>query len=148
MTVLQALEEANQIPGIKGLSFASLQEFNSFKDSFNFLDWPRNIMAPFALDGTVEPHRTSEIIIVEGFMLTRINEDTNDFRSVKIEPDFIEPMRKAARKFILGLVNSDLTNPQVSNINYRIFPQYQFMDAHLFGVQYWLRWPVNGKLCL
>ena len=147
-TVLEAAVEANNIPGIKGLSFASLQEFNSFKDSFNYLDWPRNIIVPFALDGVVEEHRTAEVINIQGWMITRINQDTNDFRSLKIEPDFIEPMRKAARKFILNLVDSDLTNPQVTNINYRIVPEYQFMDAHLFGVSYSFRWPINGRLCV
>jgi len=148
MTVLEALEEANNIQGIKGLSFASLQEFNSFKDSFNYLDWARNIVVPIALTGTIEPHRTAEILIIQGWMLTRINQDTNDFRSVKIEDDYIDQMRKAARKFILNLVESDLTNPQVANIGYRITPEYQFLDAHLFGVSYSLQWPVNGKLCL
>lgn len=148
ISVLQALEQANDIPGIKGLSFASLQEFNSFKDSFNFLDWPRNIVVPIPLDGTIEPNRTAEILNIQGWMMTRLNEDTNDFRSVKIEPDYIDPMRRAARKFILGLVNSDLTNPQVANIGYRIVPEYMWLDAHLFGVSYTLRWPINGKLCL
>src|SRR6188768_3626536 len=146
-SILEAAVEANNIPGIKGLSFASLQEFNSFKDSFNYLDWPRNIIVPFALDGVVEANRTAEVINIQGWMITRINQDTNDFRSLKIEPDFIEPMRKAARKFILNLVDSDLTNPQVTNINYRIVPEYQFMDAHLFGVSYSFRWPINGRLC-
>lgn len=148
ITVLQALEEANNIPGIKGLSFASLQEFNSFKDSFNFLDWPRNVVVPIALDGTVQPNRTSEILNIQGWMITRLNEDTNDFRSLKIEPDYIEPMRKAARKFILGLINTELTDPQVPNISYRIVPEYMWTDTHLFGVSYSLRWPINGRLCV
>lgn len=148
MTVLEALKEANDIPGIKGLSFASLQEFNSFKDSFNFQDWPRNVVLPLRLTGTVEPNRTAEVILVQGWMITRINQDTNDYRSVQIEPDYIEPMRKAARQFILGLINSDLTNPQVPNIGYSIDPEYMFTDAHLFGVSYQLRWPINGRLCV
>lgn len=148
ISVLDALTEANKIPGIKGLSFAALQEFNSFKDSFTFLEWPRNVVVPIPLDGVIEQHRTAEVLNIQGWMITRIKQDTNDFRSVDIEPDYIEPMRKAARKFILGLVNSDLTNPQAANISYRIVPEYQFTDAHLFGVSYSLRWPINGKLCL
>ncbi len=148
MTVLEALTEANNIHYIKGLSFAALAEFNSFKDSFTFNDWPRNVVVPIPLDGTVQPSRTSEQLLIQGWMLTRINEDTNDYRSIKIEPDYIEPMRKAARTFILNLINTDLTDPQVTNINYRIVPEYKFTDAHLFGVSYQLRWPINGKLCV
>lgn len=144
MTILQALEEANNIKGIKGLSFANLKEFASFQDSFNFVDWPRNIIVPLVVDGTfsVNP-RPDEFINIQGWMVTRINQDTNDYRSVKIEPDYISPMRAAARQFLTNLVASDLTNPQVQNVTYRISPEYQWLTTHLFGVSYTMRWPVR-----
>jgi hypothetical protein len=145
MSLLEALQEANNIPGIKGLSFAQLQEFASFQDSFNFEDWPRNIVVPIVLDGTlsVSP-RPDEIINLQGWMVTRINQDTNDYRSVKIEPDYIAPMRAAARQFMYNLVSSDLTNPEAQNITYRIGSEYQWLHTHLFGVFYTMRWPVRS----
>ena len=148
MTLLESLNYANQIDGIKGMSFASAQEFNAFKDSFVFLDYPRNIIVPISLTGQVQTARTSEILNIQGWMITRLNQDTNDFRSVKIEPDYIEPMRQAARIFIKRLVMSALTDPQVQNISYRIVPEYMWTDAHLFGVSYSVQWPVNGVLCI
>ena len=147
MTLLEALQEANQITGIKGLSFANLQEFASFQDSFNFQDWPRNIVVPIVLDGTLKSNRSDEFINIQGWMVTRINQDTNDYRSVKIEPDFITPMRAAARKFIRNLAESDLTNPEVEDISYRIGSEYQWLHSHLFGVFYTMRWPVRAGIC-
>jgi hypothetical protein len=148
MSLLEALEEANNAtPGIKGLSFANLQEFASFQDSFNFVDWPRNVVVPIVLDGTLISGRANEIINLQGWMVTRIDQDTNDYRSVKIEPDYIAPMRAAARKFIRNIANSDLTNPEVENISYRIGSEYQWLHSHLFGVFYTMRWPVRSNVC-
>lgn len=76
-------------------------------------------------------------------MVTRINQDTNDYRSVKIEPDYIAPMRAAARTFLRKLTESDLTNPEVGDISYRIGSEYQWLSTHLFGVFYTMRWPVR-----
>lgn len=148
MTLLEALEEANNsIQGVKGLSFANIQEFNSFQDSFNFQDWPRNIIVPPDLTGTVLDYRVKEVIKIQGWMVRRINEDTNDYRSVKIEPDTIAPMRAAARKFVLALINSDLTDAEAKNISYRIQSEYQWLSSHLFGVFYHLDWPVRANVC-
>lgn len=148
MTILEQLEAANKIQGIKGLSFASAQEFNAFKESFNFLDYPRNVVVPITLDGTFGNARPSEIFLIQGWMITRLNQDTNDFRSLKIEPDYIEPMRQAARIFMRNLVFSQLTDNQTPNVSYRITPEYMWTDAHLFGVSYTLRWPVQSKYCV
>lgn len=151
MTLLQALEEANQtVKGIKGLTFANIQEFNSFQDSFNFQDWPRNIVVPIVLDGSIggpRVTRITEIVRIQGWMVTRINQDTNDYRSVKIEPDFIAPMRAAARKFIIALSNSDITDAETTTISYRIGSEYQWLHSHLFGVHYTMNWPVRAGIC-
>ena len=148
MSLLDALQEANQIDGIKGLSFINLEhEHAILVDSFEFLDWPRNIVAPPIITGILKNNRAKEIVTITGFMVTRINQDTNDYRSVQIEPDFIAPMRAAARKFIIGLANSELTDPEVEDISYTITSQYRWLANHLFGVYYTCRLPVRHKLC-
>ena len=147
-TLLESLQEANNaVKGIKGLSFANLQEFASFQDSFNFNDWPRNIVLPPDLSGSLLNGYTKEIVRIQGWMVTRINQDTNDYRSVKIEPDFIAPMREAARKFITQLINSDLTDAEAKGVSYRIQSEYQWLHSHLFGVFYSLDWPVRRGAC-
>lgn len=150
MSLLDALQEANNtVGGIKGLSFINLEhEHSILVESFEFLDWPRNIVAPPSVRGILKNNRAKEIIIISGFMVTRINQDTNDYRSVKIEPDFIAPMREAARKFIIAVANSDLTDPEVEDISYTIDSQYRWLANHLFGVTYSMRWPIRKGVCL
>ena len=148
MTILEAIQEADAAAKTKGLSFANLQEFNSFSDSFTFLEYPRNVVVPFTFNGQVTDNITQDTIALQGWMLTRIKEDTNDWRSVKLEVDYIAPMRALARRFIIHLLNSDITNPQVANVPYTIRPEYMFISHHLFGVSYTMNWPVVGKVCV
>lgn len=150
MSLLEALQEANNaVDGIKGLSFINLEhEHSILVESFEYLDWPRNIVAPPSVRGTLKNNRSKEIIPISGFMVTRINQDTNDYRSVQIEPEFIAPMRNAARKFIISLANSDLTDPEVEDITFTIDSQYRWLANHLFGVVYSMRWPIRKGLCL
>lgn len=148
MSILEAIQDANPVAqGMKGLSFANLKEFNAFKDSFNFNEYPRNVVVPFTLNGVIKDNRKKKIIPLEGWVLVRIDQDTNDFRTVDIEPFFIQPMRALAEKFIVNLLNTDITDPEQTDVTYSIKPEYQFLDAHLFGVSYRVNWPVSGKIC-
>lgn len=147
MSILECIQEANTNAGIKGLSFAQLQEFNAFKDSFTFLEYPRNVVVPFTLRGVIKNNRKKKIIPLQGWVLTRLREDTNDFKSVKIEPDYIQPMRALAEKFIVQLLETDVTDPEQEDVSYSVNPEYMFLDAHLFGVSYQVNWPVAGKIC-
>lgn len=149
MSLLDALQEANNtVGGIKGLSFISLEhDVSILVDSFEFMDWPRNIVAPPIITGTLKNNRAKEFVTITGFMVTRINQDTTDYRTVQIEPDFIAPMRAAARKFIIALLNTDLTDSEVEDVSYNITSQYRWLTNHLFGVTYSLRWPVRSGLC-
>lgn len=147
MSILDAIEEANTNAGIKHLSFAQLQEFNAFKDSFTFLEYPRNVVVPYALRGVIKNNRKKKIIPLQGWVLTRLRQDTNDFRSLEIEPDYIQPMRALAEKFIVQLLETDVTDSEQEDVSYSINPEYMFLDAHLFGVSYTVNWPVHGKIC-
>ena len=147
MTILETLESATLSAGMKGLSFANLQELNSFLDSFNFQDYPRNVIVPFTVNGTVKNNRLKEVLPIRGWVLRRIAQDTNDFRSVKIEPEYIDPMRVLARAFIKELLASDLVDAEVEDVTYTITAEYMFLSAHLFGVSYQINWPITGKIC-
>jgi hypothetical protein len=147
MTIIETFEEATADAGFKGVSYANLQEFNSFMDSFTFLEYPRNVIVPYTLNGRLKNNRNKKVIPVQGWALTRIAEDTNDWRSLQLEKDYIHPMRVLAERFLVALSNSDLTDPEVEDIQYSIKPEYMFLSAHLFGVSYNIQWPVIGKIC-
>lgn len=147
MSIIETLDEASLLAGFKGLSFANLQEFNAFHDSFNFLDYARNVIVPYNTNGVITDNRKKKVILLQGWGLTRIKEDTNDWRSIKLEKDYIQPMRVMTEKFIVQVINSDLTDTEVRDISYTIRPEYMFLNSHLFGVSYTLNWPTKGNLC-
>lgn len=147
MSIIETLDDASKTAGFKGLSFANLQEFNAFHDSFNFLDYPRNVIVPYNTNGVVTTNRKKKVILLQGWALTRISQDTNDWRSVNLEKDYIQPMRVLTEKFIMQVINSDVTDPEVQDIAYTIRPEYMFLNSHLFGVSFTLNWPTKGNLC-
>lgn len=147
MTILEQIQIATNDAGFKGLSFANLTEFNSFVDSFQFNEFPRNVIVPYRTTGIIQPNRKQKTILIQGWALTRVSQDTNDWRSPQLEKDYIQPMRVLAEKFIMSLVNSDLTDSEVANLNYTLNPEYMLLHAHLFGVSYTFNWPIHAKLC-
>lgn len=146
-SIIEELELATENAGFKGLSFANLQEFNSFMDSFTFREYPRNVIVPYNLNGTLKNNRKKKYITLQGWGLLRIAEDTNDWRSVKLEEKYIQPMRVMVEKFLVQIANSDVTDPEVEDITWSIRPEYMFLSAHLFGVSYTINWPIRGSIC-
>ena len=102
MTILEAIQAANTTAiGAYSLSFANLREFQSFMDSFEFDDYPRNIVLPFDSNGTTNENGIRKATIpLQGWVLTRISEDTNDWRSLAMETAYLEPMRDLAIQFL------------------------------------------------
>ena len=147
MTILEAIQLSTTDAGIRELSFANLQEFNSFMDSFNFEDWPRNIVVPPVVNGTFNGIKAAETLVLRGWVLRRISEDTNDWRSVLLEPDYISPMRDFARKFIRRMLDSEIVDPSRDPATYTITPEYMFLNQHLFGVSYQAQIPIIKNVC-
>ena len=147
MTILEAIQLSTTDAGIRELSFANLQEFNSFMDSFNFEDWPRNIVVPPVVNGTFNGIKAAETLVLRGWVLRRISEDTNDWRSVLLEPDYISPMRDFARKFIRRMLDSEIVDPSRDPATYTITPEYMFLNQHLFGVSYQAQIPIMKNVC-
>jgi len=147
-TVLQAIQTANTAAGITTLAFANAQEFQSFMDKYAFTDYPVNLVLPFSSAGTTLNGRRKEVVTISGFVFRRIPEDTNNWRSLAVEPAYIDPMRTLAIKFIKALLNTDIADPEVEAVTDTITPEYQAHPAHLFGVRYSFSFPIIHNVCL
>lgn len=147
MTILETIESVSNEVDLKTFSFASLEELNSFLDSFSFSDYPINVVVPFNVNGTIGDIQVKETIPLVGWVLCRIDQDTVNVRSKEAEKLYINPMRVIAKRFIIATTKTDLTDPEVKSISYGIRPEYRFLSAHLFGVGYNLNWPISGD-CL
>lgn len=65
-TIIETLQEATDDAGFQGLSFANLQEFNAFMDSFTFEEYPRNVIVPFTMNGVLKNNRKKKVIRLQG----------------------------------------------------------------------------------
>lgn len=148
MTILEAIQQAsNDTTGIVGLSFANLQEFNAFKQSFDYQDWPRNIVIPPTVTGEYRNNRLKLTLQLRGWILRRIAEDTNDWRSVQLEPVYINPMRMLAFSFVRKMLNTDFIDPEREIASITVTPEYMFLDNHVFGVSYQANIPILSHVC-
>lgn len=149
MTILEAVEQANTDAGIRTLSFANLREFQSFMDSFTFQEWPINILIPFTVSGTTNMATgiRNASVSLQGWVLTRVEVDPNDYRTAKMESTYLNPMRTLAKKFIKAMINSDIVDRNVSTISDTIAPEYKFLNGLTFGVSYTLNLPIRDNVC-
>lgn len=149
MTILDAIKEANHIAGIKTLAFANITEFNSFLHSFDGLDLPVNLVIPPNVTSQLTQPRTQDQVILAGFVMQRLDEDTNDYRSIEIEDKVINPMRTLAKKFLVAMINSEIYNEQNPTApTATIVPEYAWAsELHLFGVSYRCAIPIKSKVC-
>jgi hypothetical protein len=146
-TILDAIKEANDEAEIPTLAFANIREFNAFMDSFNYSDYPVNIVVPFTSNGTHIGGRRKAVIPLQGWVLRRIPEDPLDLRSVKAEMEYIQPMRAKAIRFISKLLDTDVIDPEIESVTDSIRSEYAFLAAHLFGVSYTVNIPVVEITC-
>lgn len=143
MTFLEAVEEATKSAGIVTLAFANIKEFNAFKEGFRFEDYPVNVVVPFDNNGTHVNGRRKAAIPLQGWVLTRISSEPIDYRSAKVESQYIAPMRRLAIRFLSSLLDSDVIDPELSSaVTDSIRPAYNFLDNHLFGVSYTCNVPI------
>lgn len=147
MTILQALQEANDEAHIPKLAFANLKEFNAFVDSFRFEQFPVNVIVPFDSNGTHLSGRRKATLPLQGWVLTRIAGETMDYRSVEVEHDYIGPMRALAAQFIGKLLDTDIIDQEVFGVSDTIRPAYQFTAHNLFGVSYTCNIPILEDVC-
>jgi len=148
MTLLAAIQGANNNAAIPTLAFASLQEFNSFMDSFSYSQYPVNVVVPWTSNGTTLNGRRKAVVPLQGWVLRRVSEDTNNWRSIAVESAYLDPMRVLAIRFIRNLLDEDIIDPEVESVTDVIRPEYAFLSAGLFGVSYTVNLPINQTVCV
>lgn len=147
MTMLEAIQEANDTAKIRNLSFANIQEFQSFLESFRFDDFPANVVVPFTFNGKRRSGTNKSVVPLQGWVLQRIPEDTNDYRSIKIQERYMEPMRLLAIKFINAILDTDIIDPEKDDIDWSVKPEYAFLPSGLFGCSYTANIPIDETIC-
>jgi hypothetical protein len=149
VTILEALQTANDEAGIRTLSFANLQEFQAFQDSFRFEEWPVNVVVPITINGTIDQNigTDKDIYPIQGWILTRIKSEPELYRSKKMEIEYIAPLRILAKKFIKNLAASEIVDPEVTTVPYSIRAEYMFLNNLAFGVAYTASIPLSQNVC-
>lgn len=147
MTILEALDEANESADLRSFRFANLSEFNKFMESFSFEDYPCNVIAPVETRQEWESNRIHEIAVIQGWMLLRIESDTTDLKTREAEKLYIQPMRALAKKFLRYLLDTDIIDPEVEKVTSSIKPEYALLSARVFGVSYTMNLPIAEGIC-
>ena len=146
MTILEAIQAAN--PTDCTFAFANIQEFQSFTQKYSYQDYPVNVVFPFDIAGTSEQNTgvRKAVVTINGFIFTRVSEETNNYRSLTME-DVINPMRDLALEFIKNLINSEIVNRNVQNITDTVRPVYAELPEHYFGVSFSVQLPIIQNIC-
>lgn len=149
MILLEAIQQANTAAEIETLAFANIQEFQSFLDKYDYSNYPINIVLPYTSNGTTNGIGIRKSIVnLQGYVVTRIAQDTNDWRSLDLETEYIHPMRVLAMGFIQALLDTSIIDhDRSSSVSDVITPQYQFLNAHTFGVGYTINLPIIENAC-
>jgi len=146
VTILEAIQAAN--PTDCTFAFANIQEFQSFTQKYSYQDYPVNVVFPFDIAGTSEQNTgvRKAVVTINGFIFTRVSEETNNYRSLTME-DVINPMRDLALEFIKNLINSEIVNRNVQNITDTVRPVYAELPEHYFGVSFSVQLPIIQNIC-
>lgn len=149
ITIIEAATLANTQAGIRTMSFANLQEFQAFMDSFNFVEYPINVIVPFTVNGTTNMNTgmRKAVVPLQGWVLTRVEEEQEDYRTKAMEIKYLNPMRILAKKFLKNLYNTEIIDPETTSITDSIRPEYMFLNAKTFGVSYNANVPVRDNVC-
>lgn len=150
MTILEAIQTANAKAGVTNFNFADISEFNAYMDSFNHLDYPAHVVSPFSTSVNWLNGRTKTTVTIQGWFLKRLSSDTTNFRSIKVEEIYLQPMREKCKLFLKHLMQDDdvfVVDPEVDSIICNIKPEYALLPARVFGVSYTLTLPVVESIC-
>lgn len=147
ITILQSVEQANTLAKMPDFTFAAIDEFARFIDSFKQTDVPIHVITPFEERGTWDGARRKAILPIEGWVLTPLREETVDYRSRRVEEVYISPMRVKCKTFLRFLTETDMVDDEIRQIKDIITPEYGHLSARLFGVHYRIELPIVQGVC-
>lgn len=127
--------------------FETENELQAAIESFKFAEYPLLIIPPFQSNGTWTNGRRKGVLQLRGWVVTRINEDTNNYRSRSLEISTIQPMKALAMKFIKKFLASDVVDPLVPTTGDTIRGTYQFTNKHLFGAAFTVSPTIVETVC-
>lgn len=149
-SLIETIEQASKDAGFRSFVYADFETENEFQaviDNFKFEEYPLLLIPPFTSNGTWTNARRKGILLIRGWSLIRIKEQTVNYRSRKLEVDTIEPMKKMSRKFIKNMIESNAYDPMVTTIQDTIRGSYQFSNKHLFGAAFTVNLPIIESVC-
>ena len=143
-TALGAVEAANKAANIKPTSFrfATMDEWNSFMDSFGGLDYPCHVCEPFESNMLWLNGRIKTSMPMSGWFLMPYRGEINELRSRKVEQDYFIPLRKIAKDYFRHLLDSVIINQEDDQITVNLVPEYGFLSRKLLGISYTVRLPI------
>lgn len=150
-SLIETIEQASKDAGIRSFVFADFESENEAQaiiEKFKFEEYPILFIPPYQSTGTWEDTRRKGILQIRGWVVKRIKEDTNQYRSLKMEKEVIEPMKTLSRKFIKQMIISDLIDPlRANSITDTVRGSYQFTNKHLFGAAFTVNLPIIETAC-
>jgi hypothetical protein len=151
MTILEAIKEANAKANVRTFRFSDLRSEESFwLTGGNVEDLPVHILVPFEQRWNWVGNRIKISAEFNGWFLTNIKQDINDYKKEDIELLFLEPMRKLCRVYFKHLFNTQpsIIDPEENASPILVAPEYQFINhGALFGISYRATIPFVSSIC-
>lgn len=154
MTILEAIQAANSAADVKTFRFATISDSKAFFSSFNlddlnYTDMPVHIVEPFEIPFTFQDPLRKSVVQIRGWFLRRIAEDTNDFREISVETQYLQPTRALCFKYLKHLIRSEIVDPgeDAPDPSGSVKPEYAFLNIHSFGVSYVINLPIVQSVC-
>ena len=146
-TILECVTLANSEAKLPAITFAQVNEFARFLDSFQAADGPIHVVLPFDEQGTWEGARRRAIVPFEGWLLTQIRGEAVDLRSPDVEALYVSPMRALVKKYFRRLVETQMVDGEVKTIKDNIETEDGFLSQQLMGVHYKIWLPIMEGVC-
>ncbi len=146
MTLLDTLIDCAKKANCRSVVYANMateQEFQAIIEKFKFEEYPLMLIEQITSNGTYSATTgmREAVVPLTGYVLTRLKEDTLNYRMHKLESEVIHPMKNIAKAFTRRVVVSGIINPS-GTVSDTITAAYQVTNKHLFGARFSISLPV------
>lgn len=119
------------------------QGIESVIESYRAEEFPLMIIEQITNNGTYSSTTgmRDAVIPLTGFVVTRLKEDTVQYRMQKIEAGIVRPMGKIFKDFTRKIIASGIINP-AGTVTDSFTGAYQVTNQHLFGVSFTISLPI------